>query len=83
MKRQAIVDALTEVLLSLHRQIDGAAINEMALTMTAGEVVRSLVVWQSHRDAMQRHELCSPCRTRRRKERVFGGSIVSVRVGPC
>jgi hypothetical protein len=38
-EEQAIVDALTEALVSLHRQKDEAAVNEMASTMTLRELV--------------------------------------------
>lgn len=37
--QQRIIDELTEVLISLHRQIDEASVNEIALIATLGELV--------------------------------------------
>ena len=38
-EQQALIDELTEVLISLHRQIDETSVNELALIMTLQELV--------------------------------------------
>lgn len=38
-QQQALIDALTEELISLHRQIDEASVNELALIATLRELV--------------------------------------------
>ena len=38
-EEQAIIDSLTEVFISLHRRIDEASTNQMALIMTLKELV--------------------------------------------